>query len=84
MPILGVVDAAAYEAVRVTKNKKIGIIGTSATIKSGAYQKYIKEYDKGIETFEKRNRRSFKGLRFCSDRLPALIKYAHDKRYDGS
>lgn len=53
VPIFGVVDAAVYEAVRVTKNKKIGIIGTSATIKSGAYQKYIKEYDKGIETFER-------------------------------
>lgn len=53
IPILGVVDAGCYEAVRVTKNKKIGIIGTSATIKSGAYKKYINEYDSGIETFER-------------------------------
>ena len=53
VPIFGVVDAAVYEAVRVTKNKKIGIIGTSATIKSGAYQRYIKEYDESIETFER-------------------------------
>lgn len=52
VPIYGVVDAAVYEAVRVTKNKKIGVIGTSATIKSGAYTKYIKEYDSSIETFE--------------------------------
>ncbi|MGM9936385.1 MAG: glutamate racemase, partial [Candidatus Ornithomonoglobus sp.] len=29
VPIYGVVDAAGYEAVRATKNKKIGIIGTS-------------------------------------------------------
>lgn len=53
VPIFGVVDAGCYEAVRVTKNKKIGIIGTSATIKSGAYTKYIKEYDSGIQTFER-------------------------------
>lgn len=52
VPIVGVVDAAGYEAVRVTKNKRIGIIGTTATINSGAYQKYINEYDSEIKTFE--------------------------------
>lgn len=53
VPIYGVVDAAGYAAVRETRNKKIGIIGTSATIKSGAYTRYIKEYDPGIDTFER-------------------------------
>lgn len=53
VPIVGVVDATGYEAVRVTKNKRIGIIGTTATINSGAYRKYIKNYDSEIETFEK-------------------------------
>lgn len=53
VPIVGVVDAGAYEAVHVTKNKKVGIIGTAATIKSGAYTKYINEHDKDIETFER-------------------------------
>lgn len=51
VPIFGVVDAACYEAVRVTKNKKIGIIGTPATIKSGSYEKYINEYGNDIKTF---------------------------------
>lgn len=51
VPIFGVVDAACYEAARVTKNKKVGIIGTPATIKSGAYEKYINEYDSEIQTF---------------------------------
>ena len=53
VPIIGVLEAGAFEAVRVTKNKKIGIIGTTATIKSGAYTKYIKEQDNGIEIFER-------------------------------
>ena len=35
IPIVGVIDAAVYAAVRTTKNKKIGVIGTSGTIKSG-------------------------------------------------
>ena len=53
VPIYGVVDAAVYAAVRMTQNRKIGIIGTSATIKSGAYTRYIKEYDTSIATFER-------------------------------
>ena len=53
VPIYGVVDSGAYEAARVTKNNKIGIIGTTATIKSGAYNKYLAEYNNKVQTFEK-------------------------------
>ena len=49
IPITGVVDATVYAAVRATKNKKIGVIGTAGTIKSGSYEKLIKEYDSDIE-----------------------------------
>ena len=52
VPIYGVVDAAGYAAVRATKNGRIGIIGTSATIKSGAYTEYIKAHRPGTATFE--------------------------------
>ncbi|MDR2357080.1 MAG: glutamate racemase [Oscillospiraceae bacterium] len=37
MPVFGVVGPPAAEAVRLTSNKKIGIIGTVATVRSGAY-----------------------------------------------
>ncbi len=52
-PIVGVVESAVHTAVRVTENKKIGIIGTPGTIKSGSYVSLIKAYDSGIETFTK-------------------------------
>lgn len=51
IPVVGVVDAAVYAAVRSTKNKKIGIIGTPGTIKSGSYEKHIRAYDPSIGTF---------------------------------
>ncbi len=51
VPIVGVVDATVYAAVRETKNKKIGIIGTPGTIKSGSYERLIKEYDSEMQTF---------------------------------
>lgn len=53
VPIIGVIDAAVYAAVRATKNKKIGIIGTAGTIKSGEYEKQIKAYDSEMQTFAK-------------------------------
>jgi glutamate racemase len=37
VPVFGVVEPPAAEAVRLTSNKKIGIIGTVATVRSGAY-----------------------------------------------
>ncbi len=53
IPIIGVVDAASYAAVHSTKNKKIGIIGTQGTIKSGSYEQKISNYDPDIKTFAK-------------------------------
>lgn len=39
----GVVLPAAHAACAATRNKRIGVIGTSATIKSGSYGKVIRE-----------------------------------------
>lgn len=52
VPIFGVVEAGASRAASVTKNNRIGIIGTPATIKSGAYTKYIREFNPSAEVFE--------------------------------
>ncbi len=45
IPVLGVIDPGAREAVRTTKTKKVGVIGTKATVRSGAYEKAITKYD---------------------------------------
>ena len=50
-PIIGVIEATAEAAVRATKNRKIGVIGTAGTIKIGAYEKIIHSY--GIDTYKK-------------------------------
>ncbi len=42
VPFSGVVDAAVHEAVRATRNGRIGVIGTAATIRSGSYEKQLK------------------------------------------
>ncbi len=48
--IVGVIDSASRAAVSATKNKKIGIIGTNATINSDAYAKRIHSLDSDIQT----------------------------------
>ena len=42
-PVIGVIDSAARAAAFCSENGRIGIIGTPATIKSGAYEKILHE-----------------------------------------
>ena len=44
-PIIGVIDAGVKTALYTTKNKKIGVIGTKATINSKKYEEEIKKKD---------------------------------------
>jgi len=41
LPIIGVVEGASKRALEITQNGRIGVIGTAATIRSGAYEKTI-------------------------------------------
>lgn len=42
IPVVGVIDAGARAAVSRRPGQRIGVVGTRATVKSGAYQKAIK------------------------------------------
>lgn len=53
LPILGVVKPGAKVAVETTDNKRIGLIGTEANIRSGVYTRYIKSLDDEAKVFEK-------------------------------
>jgi glutamate racemase len=45
IPMIGVITPGAREAARRTKNRKIGVIGTTGTINSRAYEAAIAEVD---------------------------------------
>lgn len=49
LPICGAVRPTAKKAAMVTKNNRIGIIGTNATIRAKAYDGIIREYNPGAE-----------------------------------
>ena len=43
VPVFDVISPAVREAAKVTKNKRVGVIGTRATINSGLYEKGLKK-----------------------------------------
>ena len=49
LPVIGVLEPGARAAVASTKTRKVGVIGTEATIGSGAYEKAIKKLDPNVE-----------------------------------
>lgn len=53
IPVVGVIIPGAKLAVASTKNKKIGIIGTTGTILSKAYENAIRQNEKDILSFGK-------------------------------
>lgn len=53
IPIIGVVKPGAKTAVEVTKNGRVGVIATDATIGSQIYTKYIKELNKDVTIYGK-------------------------------
>jgi glutamate racemase len=51
LPVLGVLEPGARAAIAATRTGKIGVIGTEATIGSGAYEKAVRSVSPGIEVF---------------------------------
>jgi len=51
IPVVGVIEPGAKAAALATRTKKVGVIGTEATIKSSAYAKAIKALDGGIDVY---------------------------------
>lgn len=49
--IMGVLESACKKATEVTKNGRIGVIGTAGTIKSGKYTELIKELSPETKVF---------------------------------
>jgi glutamate racemase len=49
VPVTGVIAPGARAAVEATRNGHIGVIGTRATIKSGAYERALKSLDRHVQ-----------------------------------
>lgn len=53
MEIAGVLTPTCTRAAELTQNRRIGVIGTPGTIKSGKYLRTLKELDQSLEVYSK-------------------------------
>ena len=49
LPMVGVVEPTCQRAVLVTKNKRVGMIATAASVRSGAYEAALRRLDGAVE-----------------------------------
>jgi len=70
IPLIGVVEPGVTAALRNTKAKKIGVIGTPSTIASGAYQSRLLAADSSLQVFGKA--------------CPLLVSMAEEGRLEGA
>lgn len=51
VPVVGVIEPGARAAVKATRNRKVGVIGTVGTVESGAYSRAVRALDAGVTVF---------------------------------
>ncbi len=52
VPVFGMIQAGAHYALKITKNKKIGVISTPLTAKKNAYKIELMKLDQRLQVFE--------------------------------
>jgi glutamate racemase len=53
VPVVGVIEPGVRKAIKTTRNNKVGVIGTEATIQSGAYTKALKAAHPQVEVYSR-------------------------------
>jgi glutamate racemase len=51
VPVVGVITPEAHAAVQATRNRRIGLLATQATVEAGRYAKLVGDLDAGVELF---------------------------------
>jgi glutamate racemase len=49
IPVIGVMSSEAHAAVQTTRNRRVGLLATEATVRSGSYERMIHAHDAGVE-----------------------------------
>jgi glutamate racemase len=50
-PVVGVIAPEAYAAVQVTRNRRVGLLATQATVDAGRYRELVRTLDAGVSFF---------------------------------
>ena len=49
VPVVGVITPEAHAAVQATRNRRIGLMATQATVEAGRYARLVNDLDAGVE-----------------------------------
>ncbi len=49
VPVVGVITPEAHAAVQATRNRRIGVLATQATVSAGRYESLLRTLDAGVE-----------------------------------
>jgi glutamate racemase len=49
VPVVGVIQPEAHAAVQATRNRKIGLLATEATVQAGRYAEFVAALDAGVD-----------------------------------
>ncbi len=52
VPVLGVIVPGARAVVHSTRTRRVGVLATDLTVRSGAYARAIRDFDAGVEVFD--------------------------------
>ena len=52
VPVVGVITPEAHAAVQTTRNRRIGVLATEATVTAGRYASLVRTLDAGVEVFQ--------------------------------
>ena len=58
VPVVGVITPEAHAAVQATRNRRIGLLATQATVASGRYEQLVRALDAGVERALRRRARA--------------------------
>lgn len=82
VPVVGVVEPGARGAVRMTRNRKVGVIATQATVDSAIYADTIRTLDAGVTVYSSATPRFVEivedGLRKSNSPIERLTAEASD------
>lgn len=89
IPIYGVLETGAFACVSNTKNNKVGVIATNATIKSDSYLDHIKTINSNIEVYQKACpllvpivEEGFSNKKIIKEIIAEYMKFFDDKSID--
>jgi glutamate racemase len=51
VPVVGVITPEAHAAVQATRNRRVGLLATEATVNAGRYADLVRTLDAGVELF---------------------------------